>query len=97
MIHWLRQERKPILYVAAPPMSEREIAAAFRVHENHPLFKAVLQIIDEELRAVREIATQSVKDHGILASWVGGMEILERVRTRIIEQRANAIGVGEVK
>jgi len=94
----LRGDKKParVVYLASPRMNERELAAAFRVHEGHPLFRAVLQIIDEELEQVRATATQSVASHGILASWVGGMEILDRLRTRLVTERANVIS-GEVK
>jgi hypothetical protein len=73
-------------------MDAREMRAAMRVGDDNPLWRALLQIIDEELREVRAVATQSVKDHGILASWVGGMEALERLRLRLIQDRASAMG-----
>ena len=90
MIHWLREAR-PVV-VSAPQMDAREMAAALRVGEDNPLWRAFLQIIEEELQGVRAVATQSVKDHGILASWVGGMEVLERLRLRLIQDRAAAMG-----
>ncbi len=73
-------------------MNERELRAAFRIPDVNPLWRAVHQIIEEELREVRTVATQSVKDHGILASWVGGMEALERIRMRLLQERAEAMG-----
>lgn len=89
MIQWLRRE---INFVTQKPLTEREILGALRVSSEDKLWTAVLQIIEEELRQVRSVATTSVKDHGVLASWVGGMEALERLRARLIEDRARAIG-----
>jgi hypothetical protein len=54
---------------------------ALRCSDTDPLWRAVLQIIEEELREVRIAATTSVREHGVVASWVGGMEALERLRT----------------
>ena len=68
------------------------MAAALRVGEDNPLWRAFMQTIEEELHEVRAVATQSVKDHGILASWVGGMEALERLRLRLIQDRVTAMG-----
>lgn len=88
---WFKRPQPPII-VSRAPLNERELAGALRVPENNPLYVAILQMIDSELREVRAIATQSVKDHGVLASWVGGMEALERLRARLIEDRAEAMG-----
>lgn len=68
------------------------MAAALRVGEEEPLYRALLQMIDEELDGVRAIATQSVGSHGILASWVGAGEVLDRLRARIIQDRLAAFG-----
>jgi hypothetical protein len=89
MIHWLRRE---INFVTQPPLDERELAGALRVSDTDKLWRAVLQIIEEEARETRSMARISVKDHGVLASWVGGEEALERVRARLIHERARAIG-----
>jgi hypothetical protein len=89
MIHWLRRETT---FVSEPPLEERELLAALRVSSENKLWIALLQIIEEELRQVREMAKASVKEHGVLASWVGGAEALERLRDRLIQDRARAIG-----
>jgi hypothetical protein len=92
MIEWLKKDRERPIIVSHAPMNERELAAAFRVPDVNPLWRGIQQIIEEELREVRAVATQSVKDHGILASWVGGAEALERLRARLMEQRERAMG-----
>jgi hypothetical protein len=92
MIEWLKRATERPIVISHAPMNERELAGAFRVPDNNPLWRAIHQIIGEELRQVRSVATQSVKDHGILASWVGGMEALERLRARLIDERARATG-----
>jgi hypothetical protein len=87
MIWWQTKAAERPIVVSHSPMNERELVAAFRVPEANPLWRGVHQIIEEELREVRAVATQSVKDHGILASWVGGGEALERLRARLLELR----------
>ena len=86
------QFRPGVVIVNQPPLSERELLGALRVSSENTLWIAVLQIIEEELRQVRDMAKASVKEHGVLASWVGGAEALERVRDRLIMDRARAIG-----
>lgn len=87
---------KPVIVVNREPLTEREILTALRVSSEDKLWTAILQIIEEELSQVRSVATTSVKDHGVLASWVGGMEALERLRARLIQDRARAIGKSEL-
>src|SRR5262249_12446863 len=93
MIEWLKRNRERPVIVSQQPLTERELLAAMRVPEDAPLWRAVHQIIEEELEALRQITLQSVKDHGILASWVGGQEGLERLRARLIEERGKAMGI----
>lgn len=92
MIQWLEKKRREPIVITSPRMDALEMAAALRVGEDNPLWRALMQTIEEELHEVRAVATQSVKDHGILASWVGGMEALERLRLRLIQDRATAMG-----
>lgn len=83
---------RKITVVTQKPLSKAELLGALRVGDDNPLWRATQQILEEELRAVREMANVSVKDFGILASWTGGAEALERVRTRLIQDRLTAIG-----
>lgn len=84
--------KRELIIVSQRPLEKRELLAALRVAEDNPLWRAVHQIIEEELRATREMANVSVKDHGILASWTGGAEALERIRTRLSQDRLTALG-----
>lgn len=97
MISWLNKKPAEIIILSAAPMNERELAAAFRIPESNPLWRAIQQIIDEELRELRAVMAQSVKDHGILASWVGGAEALERLRLRLLSEQTEAMQGRETK
>jgi hypothetical protein len=79
-----------VYVVARPRLNEAELALAFLVADDNPLWRAVNQLIDDLAREATTAARQHVSDHGLCASDIGGGELLELLRTQMNELRERA-------
>ena len=87
---WKILAREPVYVVNQPRLNEAELALAFLVTDDNPLWRGVNQLIDDLVRESTVAARQHVSDHGLCASDVGGGELLELLRTMMIEKRVRA-------
>ena len=88
---WLMGGRSNCYYVISRPrLNDAELALAFLVADDNPLWCAVNQLIDDLARDAMTAARQHVSDHGLCASDIGGGELLELLRTQMNELRERA-------
>jgi hypothetical protein len=85
-----RKPRKLVYVVSKPRLNDAELALAFLVTDDNPLWRGVNQLIDDLVRESTVAARQHVSDHGLCASDVGGSELLELLRTMMNEKRDRA-------
>lgn len=84
---YCRPRRRLIVSHKSEKLTDKQLASALLVPDDNGVWRAVMQILDEEGESARSAAQQSVKDHGICASYVGGGEALDRVRARMLDLR----------
>jgi hypothetical protein len=73
------------------PMTAREIRNALCVEEEHPLWRAVLQFIEQELEQCVEESSDPKASDSMRAYYAGGVRHLQRLEEFLIDQREQAV------
>ena len=95
LFDFLKPAVSAVIVVRQAPLPEAELRGAFAVPEDHPLLRAVLQLIDEMEEQSNQAARVSVANHGLSASCNGQAERLADLRAKIMGyQRAAFSGEG---
>jgi hypothetical protein len=90
-MNWFR--RAPILVLQTPPLTSQQLTAVISsVPDDHALWMAMHQVIEEEMREAQMAAEATVADYGICASEVGGSQHLRRLRDRLWAIKAEGGG-----
>ncbi len=73
--------RKIILVVEEPQLEPKELASIIGSHpDDHPLARAILQLITAAERECNKLAAEVLKDHADCASYLGGAEAMRLLR-----------------
>jgi len=85
--------KRRIVVRAVEPMSEQGMADALAIVEGHPIWRAVMQMVqdryDEAVLLVSNPA--AAKDPGLLAHCAGGLQAIDELRAALIEAREAAM------
>jgi hypothetical protein len=66
-----------------PRMSEQELAACFRAAPEHPMWRGVLEVLDEQIIAASGMATDPKLPDGERAYLCGGVQFLVEAKAEL--------------
>lgn len=82
----------PVVLVRQPLLPDAELRGAFAVAEDNRLWRAVLQVIEEEEGAAVGAARQTIGTPPISGGFLGGSESLALLKSRLVGLRESATG-----
>ena len=90
---WFKDGEKPDGWAGAiePIETDRDMTGAFAIEENHPLWLAVHQVINEAEKECMEGAAKYVANTNMCISAVGATEECGIIRRKLIERREVAL------
>lgn len=95
----MEKKQKVIFVRARKPLTVAEMKAAFSVEANHPLLRAIHQLLDGDIEDYTTISTdpQLLDSHGKLAGAIGGLDSLLDFRTKLVQAREASVQFSKAK
>lgn len=96
-MNWFRRRKRYTYddlvrdYTVKPVEVDRDMSGAFAIEDNHPLWLAIHQVINEAEKECIEGARKYVANTNMCINSVGAGEGVALVRTKLIQKRKTAL------